>query len=86
MRDRPAQPAARSAAPGVPTLALGERVLTAEEMKQLERENVSRALERAGGRVYGSRGAAELLGLRPSTLLSRMKAFGLKRVGENPAG
>ncbi|QDU72545.1 sigma-54-dependent Fis family transcriptional regulator [Mucisphaera calidilacus] len=57
-----------------------ERVLTAAEMRERERENIVRALEVSGGRVSGAGGAAALLGMRPSTLSSRMKALRLRRV------
>jgi transcriptional regulator with GAF, ATPase, and Fis domain len=32
-----------------------------------------------GGRIYGAQGAAALLGLKPSTLQSRMQRLGLTR-------
>src|SRR5262249_54481809 len=44
-----------------------------------QREVIVAALERAGGRVSGSRGAAELLGMKPSTLFSRMTVLGLRK-------
>jgi PAS domain S-box-containing protein len=46
-------------------------------LKQREVEIMAEALRRANGRIYGSGGAAELLGLRPTTLASRMKKLGL---------
>jgi transcriptional regulator with GAF, ATPase, and Fis domain len=54
------------------------RILTIEEFKRLERENITRALAQAGFKVYGPGGAAELLGVRPTTLASRMKALNIK--------
>jgi transcriptional regulator with GAF, ATPase, and Fis domain len=42
------------------------------------RANVVAALERADGRVYGVGGAAELLGVMPSTLQSRLRALEIK--------
>ncbi|HEY6005866.1 MAG TPA: sigma-54-dependent Fis family transcriptional regulator [Anaeromyxobacter sp.] len=36
---------------------------------------IERALEHAGGRVYGPNGAAALLGLRPTTLQGKMKKY-----------
>jgi transcriptional regulator with GAF, ATPase, and Fis domain len=48
-------------------------------MVALERANLLQALEACGWRVAGERGAAALLGMRPSTLSSRMKALGLRR-------
>jgi transcriptional regulator with GAF, ATPase, and Fis domain len=38
-----------------------------------------RALESSAWRVAGKDGAAQLLGLSPSTLNSRIKALGIKR-------
>jgi transcriptional regulator with GAF, ATPase, and Fis domain len=55
------------------------RILSLEEMKRLERDNLCRALEATAWRVAGEKGAARLLGMQPSTLASRMKALGLKR-------
>jgi len=46
-----------------------------------KREAIVDALERSGGRVYGSGGAAELLGMRPSTLQSAMKRLGIAKNG-----
>ncbi len=54
-------------------------VLTAEELRQLEKRNLVRALESCSWRVSGPSGAARLLGMPPSTLTSRMKALGLQR-------
>jgi transcriptional regulator with GAF, ATPase, and Fis domain len=62
-----------------PPAATVERVLTDNELKALERENLMAALDRAAWRVSGSGGAAELLGVRPSTLRDRMKALGIRR-------
>ena len=56
-----------------------EDLLTVEDLARLERDNLRRALERAGGKVAGETGAARLLGMAPSTLTSRMKALGLRR-------
>jgi len=52
-------------------------VLTDRECRERERANVRRALERAGGRIYGRGGAAELLGLHPATLASRLRALNI---------
>jgi PAS domain S-box-containing protein len=54
-------------------------VLTVREMEGLERANLLRALAAAGWKVAGPSGAAALLGMKPSTLSSRMKALGLER-------
>jgi len=50
-------------------------VLTDRECRERERANVMRALERSAGRIYGRGGAAELLGINPTTLASRVRAL-----------
>ena len=47
--------------------------------RDMEKANITAALEHANWRISGSGGAAELLGLKPSTLTYRMRAFGLKK-------
>jgi formate hydrogenlyase transcriptional activator len=44
-----------------------------------ERLHILQALERGGWRIYGPLGAANRLGINPSTLRSRMKKLGLTR-------
>jgi transcriptional regulator with GAF, ATPase, and Fis domain len=56
-----------------------KRVRTAKELEELERNNVIVALETAQWKIGGENGAARLLGLKPTTLSSRMKALGIKR-------
>jgi transcriptional regulator with GAF, ATPase, and Fis domain len=54
-----------------------DRVLTDAEVRRLEADNIRAALRRTAGKVSGPGGAAELLGIRPTTLASRIKALGL---------
>ena len=54
-------------------------VFTASELKERERGNLETALQRARWRIYGPDGAAIMLGMKPTTLASRMKALGIKR-------
>lgn len=61
-----------------PSSPMPSAIQTMEELQQLERENLRRALQSAQGRISGERGAAALLGMNPSTLRSRMKALGLQ--------
>src|SRR4029077_3984757 len=56
-----------------------KRVRTAKELEELERANLIAALEATGWRVAGENGAAQLLGMKPTTLSSRMKALGVER-------
>jgi PAS domain S-box-containing protein len=58
-----------------------KRILTAAELRDLERDNLLRALKAAGWKVSGPGGAAERLGMKPNTLGSRMKALGIRRPG-----
>ncbi|WP_373499258.1 sigma 54-interacting transcriptional regulator [Desulfococcus sp.] len=57
------------------------KVHTAAEMQAFERRNLIRALESTGWQVSGKNGAAALLGMKPTTLSSRMKAIGIRRPG-----
>jgi len=54
-------------------------VLSEPDFRALERQNLENALARCGWRIAGDRGAAQLLGLSPSTLAYRMKQLGLSR-------
>lgn len=54
-------------------------VKTEAEMREAEANNLRRALELCGWRVSGKTGAAALLGLRPTTLTSRLKKLGIRR-------
>lgn len=53
-------------------------VLTREELRRQERESIEAALQQTSGKVSGPGGAAELLGMKPTTLTSRIKALGLQ--------
>ncbi|MGD9863011.1 MAG: sigma 54-interacting transcriptional regulator [Pseudodonghicola sp.] len=52
-----------------------QTVRTEAEMKQMLRANIVACMRETGGRVSGARGAAELLGVRPTTLYSRLSAY-----------
>ncbi|MGC1456253.1 MAG: helix-turn-helix domain-containing protein [Nitrospirota bacterium] len=45
----------------------------------MERDHILQALEKAGWRIEGKKGAAALLGLNPSTLRGRMRKDGIRR-------
>ncbi|MDR8389639.1 sigma 54-interacting transcriptional regulator [Aliifodinibius sp. S!AR15-10] len=59
-----------------------DRILTAEELLQEERQNMIRALKATCWKVAGKEGAAQLIGVPPSTFSSRMKALNIKRPSE----
>jgi len=48
-------------------------------LEELEHGNLIAALEATGWRVAGETGAAQLLGMKPTTLSSRIKALGIER-------
>jgi transcriptional regulator with GAF, ATPase, and Fis domain len=69
----------KSEAPPAPERPVAGMPLKAAELRDLERENLIRALEQTKWRIAGDGGAAELLGIRPSTLRDRIKALGIQR-------
>lgn len=54
-------------------------LLTRDELKRREHESIAAALKQTGGKIFGVEGAAALLGMKPTTLASRIKALGLNR-------
>ena len=56
-------------------MSANETILTAAEMAELESKNIKRALAACNGKVSGEDGAALLLGMKPTTLYSRMKKW-----------
>jgi transcriptional regulator with GAF, ATPase, and Fis domain len=54
-------------------------ILSREELKTREVENIMAALERANGRVFGAGGAAEMLGMKPTTLASKLKSLRIEK-------
>jgi len=61
-------------ATGVRNFAISTRT----ELRQRERESIVAALAQTNGRVFGPHGAAVILGMKPTTLASRIKALGLR--------
>lgn len=58
---------------------VGNAVLTAKALKALERRNTLEALRRCRWKIYGEDGASRLLGLKPTTLIERMKRMKIAR-------
>ena len=63
-----------AAAPAAPAA-----ILTSAELKQREHQNMMAALAQTDGKIFGPAGAAALLGMKPTTLISRLKGLGLER-------
>jgi transcriptional regulator with GAF, ATPase, and Fis domain len=55
---------------------------SSQQLADIEREHIQAVVETTGWRVRGAGGAAEILGLKPTTLEARMKKLGLQRAGK----
>ena len=53
------------------------KILTSNEIVELERLNLKRALAACGGKVSGKNGVAQLLDMKPTTVYSRIKNWNL---------
>ena len=54
-------------------------LLTEPEIRRRERQNLLAVLQKSGWKIKGDNGAAELLGVKPTTLYTRIEKMGLKR-------
>ena len=59
---------------------LNTNVISAVQHKQLEKHNLEQALKDCNGKIYGEDGAAALLGLKPTTLSSKLKKYAINRL------
>jgi len=57
----------------------GSTDLATTNLTEIESNHMLKVLEMTGWRIRGKNGAAELLGLKPTTLHSRMKKLGIER-------
>ncbi len=55
------------------------RIHTMDELQEMERSNIIRALNACNWKISGASGAAQSLGMKPSTLTSRIKSLGIER-------
>ena len=62
-----------------PDLESGREYCTEAEMVRRERENLLAVLRVAGWKIKGPGGAAQLLGVKPTTLISRMERMELRK-------
>jgi formate hydrogenlyase transcriptional activator len=76
--DLPASPARQNTGEQA-KLAARAALLTRDELKRQERDAIVNALKQTNGKVFGPGGAAELLGMKPSTLASRISSLGINR-------
>jgi PAS domain S-box-containing protein len=71
--------ALRPEAPKEPLPTPVMETLTEEDCDQLRYRATLEALRRCGGKIYGEDGAAEFLGIKATTLASRLKKMGIDR-------
>jgi formate hydrogenlyase transcriptional activator len=62
-----------------PPIASAAAARRSGKLADVQREHIRAVLERAGWRIRGGGGAAERLGIKPTTLEGRMAKLGLKR-------
>lgn len=55
------------------------QVMTEREMRELQKQNLIRALKQTNWKVSGADGAAELLGVKPTTLADRIRTLGIQK-------
>ena len=53
--------------------------MSEDELKEIETANIVAALEKSEWKVSGEKGAAILLGMKPTTLYSRIKALNIQK-------
>lgn len=68
------EPRSRPVSQGEPA---AEEIMTEAQMRELERKNIAAALQACNRKVSGHGGAAELLGIKATTLASRVKALSI---------
>jgi PAS domain S-box-containing protein len=61
----------------VEVVEVNSRIMTEQQLRTLERDNLCAAMAACGGKLFGKDGAAELLGIKPTTLASRLKKLGI---------
>jgi formate hydrogenlyase transcriptional activator len=63
----------------LPTPGASPRAGGTRTLEELEREHILAMLQMTGWKVSGERGAAKLLGMKPTTVEARMKKLGIRR-------
>jgi transcriptional regulator with GAF, ATPase, and Fis domain len=53
--------------------------LTEKEMREFQKNNLLAVLKQTNWRVSGADGAAELLGVKPTTLADRIRTLGIRK-------
>lgn len=61
------------------TVVAANRIMTDADIREMEKRNMIEALRLANGKVSGTGGAAELVGVKPTTFSDRMRKHGVAR-------
>ena len=56
-----------------------DSVLSEDEMREFQKRNIIAALKQSNWRVSGAGGAAEILGVKPTTLADRIRTYGIQK-------
>lgn len=72
-------PATKQSTALSPSKSEAAAFFTQAEWEARERANLLAALEAAKWKIYGASGAAQLLGMKPTTLASRLQSLGIKK-------
>ena len=63
----------------IPKVTSSNGTSTAFTLKEMEIQHIRRVLENASWKIRGKQGAADTLGMKPTTLETRMAKLGIKR-------
>jgi len=77
--ESPLPEAASSGADEVSETPAAAEFLTEQEMREFQKKNTIAALKQANWRVSGAGGAADLLGIKPTTLADRVRTLGIRK-------
>ena len=54
-------------------------IMTRDELRSIEYENIISALKESSRKIFGPGGASELLDIKPTTLASKIKRVGIEK-------
>ena len=80
-------PGGKSVAPATAAVkVVDEGIMTEKEMRALQKQNIEKALRRTSWKVSGKGGAAEVLGVRPTTLADRIRKLHIRKPARTTTG
>jgi Response regulator containing CheY-like receiver, AAA-type ATPase, and DNA-binding domains len=60
-------------------ISIGAEPEGTKNLAEMERKHIIRALQETGWKIEGEKGAAQFLGINPSTMRARMRKLGIRR-------